>query len=171
MNRVAILLLSMTSFLAAADDVVGVIHGTVEKIDSASKVIAVKNDGAAKFSVRIVESTTIHGFHGGKAARQGLEKGTEIVAHGTRNGVEFTATELDHLGKGGLKMTKATVIEIDRAGRFIVVKTAAGATETYHFASHSAHDVAKGMEGGTKVIVYCTEETGQKIGHFFVRLA
>src|SRR5262245_23209278 len=126
MNKVAILLLSMTSFLAAADDVVGVLHGTVQKIDSASKVIAVKTADGAKFSVKIVESTAIHGFDGGKAAWQGLEKGTEIVAHGTRKGVEFTATELDHLGKGGLKMTKATVVDIDRAGRFIVVKTAAG---------------------------------------------
>ena len=168
-SKIAVLLLSITSLLPAADDMVGVIHGTVVKIDSASKVIVVKTLDGAKFTVKIAESTAIHGFNGGKAAWHGIENGTQIAAHGTKEGVQFAATEVDNLGKGGLKMAKVTITGVDKAGRFVVVKTATGATETYRFASNSAHRLAKGMTASPQVNVYYIEEKGEPVVHFLVQ--
>jgi hypothetical protein len=173
MNRTAIgiLIMATASLAPAADDLVGVVHGAVERIDSASKVIAIRTNEGTTCTVRIADSTAVHGFDGGKAAWRGLEKGAEIVAHGTRNGSEFTATELDHLGRGGLKMTTGAVVAMDRAGRFIVVRTASDTKETYYFSSNSAHTLAKGAGTGTKVVVYSSEDAGKKVAHFLEPLA
>jgi hypothetical protein len=60
-------------------------------------------------------------------------------------------------------------------GKSIVVKTADGTEETYHFASHAVgkagKEIAEGSEKSAKVTVYYTEKAGQKVAHFFKKAA
>jgi len=169
-NKLAIALLTAAPFLHATETVTAMIHGTVEKVDVAARTIAIKSYDGAEVTVKFAESTAAHGFEGGKNGWQAAKRGAEVAAHGTRTGAVFVATEVDHIGRGGLKAAKVTVTEIDKAGRFIVVKTEEGAIETYHLLSKAAQATAKGFSVGMQATIYCTEESGKKVAHFFSRL-
>jgi hypothetical protein len=165
----AILALAPFSFAA---DVVTAVHGTVSKVDSAAKTVAVKTADGTEHTMHVVGKTAVHGTEvGAKDSFHGLKEGSEVVAHYTEKGSEKTAVEVDQVGKGGLKATEGTVSEIDRGGKKIVVKTADGTEDTFRMADHAAEDggkgIAKGAEKSANVTVYYTEEGGKKIAHFF----
>jgi hypothetical protein len=159
----------------ADQDVVSAVEGTVKKVDAGAKTIAVKTADGTEHVFHVVKKTTIHGAEAsGEAAKdafQGLKEGTEVAVHYTKRGAEETADEVDNIGKDGLKATEGTVSRIGSGGKTIVVKTADGTEETYHFASHAAstagRDIARGTEKSAKVTVYYTEEAGHKVAHFF----
>jgi hypothetical protein len=173
-GRLAITLL-LVSAAYAADDVVSAVHGTITKIDSGAKTVAIKTADGTEHSLHFVEKTTVHGADASAIAAKdswhGLKEGTEVVAHYTKRGAEDTAVEIDKVGKDGLKATDATIKEIDRGGKKLVVTTGAGAEETFRLTDHAATDagkgIAKGAEKGTKATVYYTEDAGKKIAHFF----
>jgi hypothetical protein len=170
-----VLALSLICMAYAADDVVSAVHGSVEKIDSATKTIVVKTGDGTMHTLHFAGTTTVHGADataaGAKDSWKGIEKGSEVVAHYTKRGAEDTAVEIDKVGKGGLKVTEGTVKTIDRGGKVLVVKTADGTEETFVLTGHAAADAGKGIaagsEKGAKVVVYSTEEAGKKIAHFF----
>lgn len=173
-GRLAITLV-LVSAAYAADDVVSAIHGTITKIDSGAKTVAIKTADGTEHSFHFVEKTTVHGADASALAAKdswhGLKEGTEVVAHYTKRGTEDTAVEIDKVGKDGLKATDGTIKDIDRGGKKLVVKTGDGAEETFRLTDHAATDagkgIAKGAEKGTKATVYYTEEAGKKIAHFF----
>jgi len=169
-NKLAIAFLTAAPFLHATETVAAMVRGTVEKVDATARTIAIKSADGAEITVKFAESTAAHGFEGGKNGWQGAKKGAEVAAHGTRKGAVFIATEVDHLGRGGLQVAKVTVTEIDKAGRFVVVKTEAGVIETYHLLSKAAQFTAKEFAAGMQATVYCTEESGKKVAHFFSRV-
>jgi hypothetical protein len=170
-----VLALSLICMAYAADDVVSAVHGSVEKVDSATKTIVVKTGDGTMHTLHFAETTTVHGADasaaGAKDSWKGIEKGSDVVAHYTKRGAEDTAVEIDKVGKGGLKVTEGTVKTIDRGGKVLVVKTADGTEETFVMTGHAAADAGKGIaagsEKGAKVVVYSTEEAGKKIAHFF----
>ena len=116
------------------------------------------------------EGTTVHGAEktgeGTKDAFHGVKEGSEVAVHYTAKGTEETAEEVDNIGKDGLKATEGTVSRMGSGGKTIVVKTADGTEETYHFASHAVgkagKDIAEGSEKSAKVTVYYTEKAGRK---------
>jgi hypothetical protein len=173
LRLLAVLLL--VSGICAAQDVVHAVHGTITKVDSASKTIAVKTADGTEHTIKFVDKTTIHGAEAtadaAKDSFHGLKEGSEVVAHYTVKGTEKTAVEVDKVGKDGMKATEGTVTEIDRGTKVVAVKTADGTVETFKMSDHAVadagKDIGKGTEKSAKVTVYYTEESGKKIAHFF----
>jgi hypothetical protein len=170
--------LLLATTLYAADDVVTAVHGTISKIDSGTKTVAVKTADGTEHSLHFVAKTTVHGADASAAAAKdswhGLKEGSEVVAHYTTRGTEDTAVEIDKVGKDGLKTTDGAIKDIDRGGKTLVVKTADGTEETFRLTGHATEDagkdIGKGTEKGAKVTVYYTEDAGKKVAHFFERI-
>jgi hypothetical protein len=94
--------LSIALAAQAAKDVVSAVHGTIQKVDLATKTIVVKTADGAEHSLRFLDRTAVHGVHAsagaGENSWRGLKKGMDIVAHYTRRGTEDTAIEVDNVG-------------------------------------------------------------------------
>lgn len=165
-SRIAILLLSMTGFLSAADQANSALRGSVEKVDEAAKSFAVKAADGTLYTVTVSETTVTEGYDS-KSVWGHLKQGSHVVIHGTKTGAELTATGLYRVGEGGLTASKATVKAIGKGGHSVVVKTADGAEATYHLTSKAVVGTAKGLTTGSKVVVYSTTKAGKKIAHFF----
>ncbi len=159
----------------AADDVVSAVHGTVTKIDLASKTVAVKAADGTEHVFHVADETAVHGAGASATAAKdswrGIKKGSEVVAHYTRTGADETVVELDKVGKGGLKVASGTVKDFDRGTKKIVVTSADGTESAFRMTGHAAKDAGKdigeGTEKGAKVTVYYTEAAGKKVVHFF----
>ena len=176
--RASLAFLLLGAFSLAAQDVVSAVHGTITKLDSATKTAAVKTKDGTEHSIKFVDKTTVHGVEatamGSKDAFHGLTEGTEVVAHYTTKGTEKTAVEVDKVGKDGIKAVDGTVTHIDRGAKTLAVKAADGTEQTFRLSDHAAadagKDIAKGTEKSAKVTVYYTEEAGKKTAHFFEKV-
>lgn len=155
----------------------GVLVGTVLKLDAAAKTVVVKVSDGTEHVFHFATRTTVHGAQetvaGAKDAFHGLKEGSDVAVHYTAKGTEETAEEIDNIGKDGLKTTDATVTHIDRGAKTLTVKTNNGAEETFRLTDSAARDAGKdigeGTEKSAKVTVYCTEDAGHKVAHFFKR--
>jgi Cu/Ag efflux protein CusF len=166
------------SFLVMAhadEDVVSAVHGTIKKVDSAAKTIAITSSDGTEHVLHFVDRTAVHGARdtaeAGKNSWHGLKEGSEVVAHYTRRGSEETAVEIDKVGKDGLKSMDGTIKDFDRGGKMMVVRTGDGIESTFRLSDHAAEDagkeIARGTEKGAKVTVYYSEDGGKKIAHYF----
>ena len=162
----------------AADDVSNAVHGTITKLDSVTKNMVVKTKDGTEHTVHFVDKTAVWGADktaaGAKDAFKGLSEGSEVVVHYTAKGTENTATEVDKVGKGGLKYVDGTVTKVGQGGKTVVVKGADGTEQTFTVAGHDTAEAAKGIGKAAdktgKTTVYYTEEGGKKIAHFFEKL-
>lgn len=154
--------------ICMAQDLVSIIHGTIKKVDSATKTIVVKTADGAEHTIKVTGDTT---YKGTKEGFDGLKEGTEVVARTTGKGLDETGVEVGKVGKDSLKVTKGTIVEVDHGAKTVVVKTADGTEKTFDFTETAGKDmgqaVGAGAEKGTKVTVYYTEEAGKKTAHFF----
>lgn len=175
---IAVLVCSLTSFAFAVEHVVTATHGTITKIDRAAKTIAVKTADGTEHLFYWAKDTSVHGVKAADLASKdswhGLKEGSEVVAHSTERGSKDTAVEVDKVGDNGLKRTEGTVKEIDRHGKKLVIESADGTEHAFKLTDHAATDagknVAAGVEKGTKVAIYSTEEAGQSVAHFFEKI-
>jgi len=159
----------------ATEDVVTAIHGTISRLDSSTKTMVVKTKDGVEHSVHFVDKTAVWGADktaaGAKDAFKGLSEGSEVVVHYTEKGGEKTATEVDKVGKDGLKSVDGAVTKVGEGGKTVVVKTADGTEHTFDVAGHdtadTAKDLGKAADKTGKVTVYYTEKGGKKIAHFF----
>jgi hypothetical protein len=159
----------------AADDVVSAVHGTISKINSASKTIVVKTKDGAEHTIHFVDKTTVSGVDATVAAAKdsfhGLKEGSEVVAHYTVKGTEKSAVEVDKVGKDGMKSIDGTITKVGEGGKTISVKAADGTEQTFEVAGHdttvAAKDAGKAADKSGKVTVYYTEKGGKKVAHFF----
>jgi hypothetical protein len=153
----------------------GVITGTLEKVDSGTKTIAVKSyDGTIK-TVKFTSKTSVRGLkdaaNGGDLA--GKEGGHVIVYTSDK-----TAHSVTWLGDKTVHATKGTVEDVGKGSKTVAVKTADGTKETFEVADHATVDTGKGVarysaraaKKGEHVTVYYTEEAGKKIAHGFKRV-
>jgi hypothetical protein len=180
--RASLALLLLSALGWAAQDVVSAVHGTITKLDSATKTMVVKVKDGSEHTIKFVDKTTVHGAKasahetemGGKDAFHGLKEGTDVVAHYTEKGTEKTAVEVDDVGKDGIKSVDGTVTHIDRATKTMAVKATDGTEHTFKLSGHAADDagkdIAKGTEKTAHVTVYYTEEAGKKTAHFFEKI-
>lgn len=171
-----VLCLVFVAFVAsAAEDVAGAVDGTVKHVSAATKTVVVKATDGTEHTFHVVDHTSIHGAEdAGKGAKdtfRGLKEGSHVAVHYTTKGTEETADEIDHIGKGGLKVTKGTVTAVDRGAKTMTVKTADGAEQTFRLTDRAATSAGKGIgEGAEKsghATIYYTEKAGQKVAHFF----
>ncbi len=160
--------LALGTTLCMAQDVSSIIHGTVKKVDKATKTVVVKTADGTEHTVKVAGDATVKGT---KEGVDGLKTGTEVVVRTTGKGAEETGDAIGKVGKGSMKMTKGTIEKVDKGTKTVVVKTADGTEKTFEYTDNAAKDmgsaVGAGTEKGAKVTVYYTEETGKKIAHFF----
>jgi hypothetical protein len=162
----------------AADDAVSAVHGTITKLDSATKTMVVKTKDGTEHTIHFVEKTTVWGADktaaGTKDVFKGLKEGSEVVVHYSVKGTEKTATEVDRVGKDGLKYVDGTVSKVGKDGKTVVVKSTDGTEHTFDVAGGDTKDAAQAIGKGTdkagKVTVYYTEEGGKSVAHFFEKL-
>lgn len=163
-----VLTLMLAPMTCLAQDAVSVVHGTVKKVDKATKTVVVKTADGTEHTIKVADHATVHGT---KEGFDGLKEGSEVVARSTAKGAEETADELGKVGKDGMKVTKGTVTNVDKDTKTVVVKSADGTEKTFDYSGHAAEDVGKtvgkGSEKTAKVTVYYTEQAGKKIAHFF----
>ena len=169
------ILIATSGVALAAKPKTGFLEGTVQKVDTAGKTVAVKVADGSVHTFHFVTRTSVVGAQdvaaGSKDSFHGLKEGSVVAVHYTSKGSEDTAEEVDNLGKDGLRSAEGAVTHIDRNAKTIAVKTANGTEETYRLtdgaAKDASKDVAQGTEKAAKVTVYYTEESGKKIAHFF----
>jgi hypothetical protein len=170
-GRSALILCLLAGGALAADDVASAVAGTVKSVDKGTKTVVVKAGDGTEQTVHFVGRTAVHGADatatGAKDAFGGVKEGDEVVVHYTAKGAVKTAQEVDHVGKGGMKMSVAAVKSVDHGAKTVTVKTAEGGEETYHLTATATKETGKGLDKAGKVTVYYTEEGGKKIAHFF----
>jgi len=170
MKRVLLALagLAFAASMSVAQDVVSFMHGTVKKVDKATKTVVVKTKDGTEHTVKVASDDTVKGTKGGF---DGIKEGSEVVVRSTGKGAEATADAIGKVGKDGMKVTKGTVEKVDDGTKTVVVKSADGTEKTFEYTGSELKDsgqaVGKGTEKGAKITVYYTEETGKKIAHFF----
>jgi hypothetical protein len=159
----------------AVEEQHGFVVGTVQKVDSAAKTVAVKTADGTVHTLHLAKGGVVHGAQasatGAKDAFQGLKEGSQVAVHYTAKGSVESAEEIDNIGKDGLKAVDVTATHVDRGAKTLTVKTAAGAEDTFRLTDRAAKDagkdVAEGADKSAKVTVYYTEEGGRKVAHFF----
>jgi hypothetical protein len=160
--------LALAASMSLAQDVVSVIHGTVQKVDKTTKTIVVKTKDGTNHTIKVAGNDAVKGT---KDGFDGLKQGSEVVARSTGKGAEETADAVGKVGKDGMKVTKGTVEQVDEGAKTVVVKSADGTEKTFEYTGNALQDsgkaVGKATQKGAKVTVYYTEETGKKIAHFF----
>lgn len=161
--------------MRAADDVASAVHGVITKTDAAAKTIVVKTKEGTEHTFHFVDKTVVHGTEAGaKDSLHGLKEGSEVAVHYTVKGTEKTASEVDNIGKDGIKAVDGTVTKVGEDGKTVTVKAADGTEHVFAVAGHdtvaAAKDLGKGTEKAGKVTVYYTEEGGKKVAHFFKKL-
>jgi hypothetical protein len=166
--------IAAVAFLSA-QDVATVVQGTVKKVDEGAKTVSITTAKGTEETVHFTDKTVVHGTEAGsKDALHGLKVGSEVAVHTTGTGATKTAVEVDHIGKGGLKVVEGTISKVGEGGKTVAVKTADGTEQTFDVTGHAAADVgkatAKGTDKAAKVSVYYTEEGGKKVAHFFKKL-
>ena len=170
--------LAAFAYVTAGDAIVG----TVEKVDTAGKTVAIKTaDGSVK-TVKFTGKTTVHGFNEvTKASELGAKQGSNVVvytAKKTASGAEATASAIVYGGKETGKALNGTIVKVDDATKTAVVKTAAGTEESFDVAGHAVIDSgqavgsfsSKTAKTGAQVTVHYTEDASKKISHAFVHL-
>jgi len=104
---------------------------------------------------------------GAKDTYKGIATGSEVVVHYTETGADKSATEVDKVGKDGLKYVDGTVEKVGKDGKTVTVKAADGTEHTFAVAGKG---IGEGAEKGGKATVYYTEEGGKKVARFFEKL-
>ena len=174
---VAVAIISFFSFagVLTAIEKTSSVEGLVTKIDHAAKTVIVKTADGTEHTMHLVGTTVVHGgkdtYKGAEQTARGLEEGSQVVVHYTKQGADETAQEIDRVGKNGLKTSEGTITKFDRGARTMSIKTADGTEETYRLTQHAAEDAGKDTEDAAKTsahaTVYYSEEAGHKVAHFF----
>jgi hypothetical protein len=155
----------------AADDVASAVVATVKTVDHGTKTVVVKTADGTEATFRYTGKTVSHGAeataHASKDAFEGAKEGDQVIVHYTVKGAVKTASEVDHIGKEGLKASEVVVKSVDRGAKTVTVKTAEGGEETYHLTVEAGKETGKGLDKAGKVTVYYTEDAGKKVAHFF----
>ena len=98
-----------------------------------------------------------------------------MVVHYTVGASEPAASEVDVIGDQGLEVTEGIVTRIDRGRAQITVRYDNGKTETFRLTEHAASEAPTGVDwaaaSGMKIVIYYSDERGQKVAHFFRKIA
>ena len=157
----------------------------VRKVDHAAKTVVLHTADGGHETVALSEHTVVHGVTSVDSAvdvwaKDVLEGAWAIVLY-TETGAHKTAVAIDSLGGRTVKVAHGSVVRVDQAAEFIVVKTRAGAEDRFELASdvvvdaglgveHGAKPTCRAIEGGVKVAISYSEQAGKKIAVVVNRL-
>jgi len=129
---------------------------------AANKIVVETEDGVE----HVFDAAKGIAVHGGKDPLSDLKPGTTVVVHYTPDG---TAQEIDRVGPDGLGSTEGMATKIDRAKQEITIRYDNGKTEKLKLTPRAAADVGKNIGEDTRIVVYYSEEAGQKVTHYFTK--
>ena len=148
-------------------------EGTVRDVHEAGNTVIVGTVDGVEHVFHYTKDLLVHGGKGSEALR-GLKPGSSVVVHYTVDGANEAAHEIDRVGDEGLKSTEGVVMRVDRGRKQIMIKFADGKTETFRLTDRAAEDAGKDVGRTTKnasqVVVYYSDEGGQKVAHFFRKI-
>jgi len=152
------------------------LEGTVDKIYAAANTVVVKATDGVEHLFHLTTRTVVHGTkNAGDAALSGLTEGSRVVVHYVTAVQEKTAIEVDRIAEDGLGAISGVVTSVDREGKRLSIRLVDGSTETLRLSEHAAIDVGKdadrAADRGAKVIVYYTDEAGNKVAHYFKKIS
>ena len=151
------------------------LEGTMKTVyRGANKVIVATIDGVE----HVYTFTKDLIVHGGKEApvdaHEGLQKGTTVV-HYNADGTQPTAGEIDVIGPDGLSVTEGVVTTLDRGHQKITVTYDNGKTEVFQLTQRAAAEAPRNDDlastPASKVLIYYTNEKGQKVVHFVKKVS
>ena len=153
-----------------------VVEGTVQTVSEGARTVVVKTADGIKHLFHLTERTAVHGgAEAGDIALRGLDEGTSVVVHYTQEGDRKIAHEVDRIAGDGLHAIEGVVTNVDRRRQTISVQLADGSQQTLRLTERAASGAGKDIDGaaaGTaKVIVYFTDEAGQRVAHYFKRVS
>jgi hypothetical protein len=144
------------------------LDGTVDKFYSTTHQAIVKTADGVRHLVHLTDRTAVHGTRAAEDSFGELEEGSHVVVHYVTEGDRKTALEIDRVGDGGLSLIEGTVKHIDRAGKTLTIQLADGSANTLRLTERAARDVGKNVKRG-RVIVYYSDEGGERVAHYFKR--
>ena len=152
-----------------------VVEGTVVTVSEGARTVVVKTVDGIKHLFHLSERTAVHGAEAGDRALRGLDEGSSVVVHYTQEGDKKIAHEVDRIAGDGLQAIEGVVTKVDRRRQTISVQLVDGSRETLRLTERAAAGAGKDIDGaaaGTaKVIVYFTDEAGQRVAHYFKRVS
>ncbi len=147
------------------------VEGIVRQSDKAAGTVIVRAADGVEHVVHVTKDTMMHG---GKSAEggvfEGLEEGSHVVIHYAGDGGEKTAMEVDRVGDNGLEIMEARVTHIDRAKKELTVKLPDGSKQTLRLTDRAAREADEAATEASSVMVYYTNDAGDRIVHFFKRV-
>jgi arginine repressor len=161
------------------------VAGKVTKVDHAARTVVIHTTDGVDETIRFTERTVVRGAEGvtrvaDATAKASLE-GWSAVVHYTGDGADKTAMTVDRIGQRTLTVARGTVVLLDEAGKFVIIKTAAGAEETYRLTRDVVIDTLRGLEDvaavashgirkGADVTVHYADEGGNKVAYLIRHL-
>jgi hypothetical protein len=143
------------------------LQGNVDKIYADVNAVVVTTIDGAHHLIHVTKGTQVHGR---EPQLEHLQPGTAVVVHYSHKGAEKTAEEIDDIGPGGLKHAEGVVTRVDIFRKRIQVKFADGTMETLRLTHHAAGESGSHAPDGHRVIVYYSDDSGQKVAHYFKRV-
>ena len=145
-----------------------VFTGTITKVDSGAKTVAVKTEDGTVHTVKWTDDTAVTGLKKGThGADLAGKEGGHVIVHTTGEGADETARSFDYVGHRTVHTADVTVDDIGEGSKSVAVHTADGTKDTLRVADQATVDAGKGVEKGGHYTVYYTEDAGKKVVHFF----
>jgi len=144
------------------------LEGTMTKFYRGVNALVVTTIDGAEHVYRFAKTLVVHGGQGsGPEALEGLRPGVKVVVHYRINGGEEAVEEIDRVADEGLKIIEGVVVRLDRRHKRITLKLDDGTTDILRLTDRAATETNDGIKDSTKVTVYYSDESGQKVAHYF----
>jgi hypothetical protein len=144
-------------------------EGTIKAEHKAGNKIVVETEDGVEHVFDAAKDLLVHG----SKDLSDLKPGTTVVVHYTPDATGPSAHEIDSVGPAGLRTTEGIVTKIDRGKREIHIRYDNGTQETLTLTARAAMDAGQDFstapEGTTRIVVYYSDEAGQKVAHYFKR--
>jgi len=148
------------------------LQATMKKVYQAANVVIVTTIDGVDHAYHFAKDLVVHGGKKGVDPFEGLREGATVVVHYTVEGTEATVHEIDRIDVEGLETTEGTVTQIDRGRKHITVRYDNGRTETFLLTERaSAESQTEEAVAGGKVVIYYSNESGEKVAHFFRKMS
>jgi hypothetical protein len=145
------------------------LEGTIKKVYAAANAVVVATIDGVEHVYHFTKDLLVHGGKGtGVDALRGLREGSTVVVHYLVEGTQESAQEIDQIGLEGLRVTEGMVTHIDRGRKQITIRFDSGKKETFRLTERAAADGPQTTS--TRVIVYYSNERGQKVAHYFRKI-
>src|SRR5258708_39950403 len=122
---------------ARAQNPTHILTGTIEKVDSGAKTIAVKTADGTVETAKFTEKTTVHGLKGAaKGADLAGKEGGHVIVHATSEGAEKTAHSVEWLGDKTVHTAQGTLDHVGQGTQPATRKTADGPKQPFQGSPH-----------------------------------